>query len=157
MTEISKEIKSEQDELVLKYINSGDFGKRDIAKKYPHIDFEKLAAEKQAYHTELDMKANEDKKQYSSNSARQIDSNNIWIKILEAAAWVSFVVSIIFALVFSIMSAEASGLIAFGIFVGLSLAALVLLAVIMVFINIAKDISCTSKDTAEIKEILKNK
>jgi len=131
--------------LFTEFINTGEFGRNEMQKKYPHINFYKMLED----HNASRMKMQE---------AQTDGPNSGWFKVLMVTAWTIFG----FTVLAGIMTFGASMLVGWGgifmgIFalvftVGFGLAAV---AVTMVFINMARNILSTAKDTAEIKEILK--
>jgi len=145
------------------YSSAGEVARYEMAKDYPHIDFNKLNTARNS--PDIDFKeVIEDegftytppvKVEYNNDN---VQSGNIWIKVLEFAAWLSAIITI----GAGIISAGAfsdlfGGGVAFAVFLISASSALIALAGIMVFLNMAKDISNTAKDTSEIKEILKNR
>ena len=69
---------------------------------------------------------------------------------MKVFAGIAFVGIIIAGIVFTILASEDSGLIGFLIFIGSIIAAFLAVAMQMIFLNLAQDVS-------EIKQLLKNK
>ena len=140
--------------LLAEYANSDDFGRRELEKKNPHIDFKKLVAD-----TDLVRRAKwEENEAGNTPTTANSRSGNNWISVLEISAGFFVIVSIIAGIASAVFAAEIfGGAIAFVIFIVSAASAFIVLSAIMVFLTMAKDISRTAKDTAEIKEILKSK
>ena len=145
--------------LVNNYANQGDYGRSKMANKYPHIDFTRLLAERMVEQERIQAAADVEPPptQYLANAEDDQDES-IWIRILRITASISFSATIIFGLVITAeyVNSSSMGMAVFVIVVS-TISAVIVLAVIMVFINMAKDIASTAKDTAEIKELLKKK
>ena len=128
------------------YGESDDDGKAALAKKYPNIDFEALVSD--------DDFMNE----VAASFTPKI--KNPWAKILKYAIYISLITAIISGIANLLWGvapmALTTGIGFFSpIILGLT-SILVMLAAAMIFIKMANDISNTAKDTAEIKELLKN-
>ncbi|MDR2183332.1 MAG: hypothetical protein LBE55_04085 [Clostridiales bacterium] len=156
---MSETVSKEMLLLLAEYANSGDFGRNELEKKNPHINFRELIKD-----ADLVRKAKEARLADSAAKARNIGASvssqvgNIWIGILALVSWIFFVIAVIGGIYSALFLYEIfGGGVAFVIFLISTATAFIILAVIMVFLTMAKDISRTAKDTAEIKEILKNK
>lgn len=146
-------------ELVEKYVNSDDLEKNELEKRNPHINFQELVEDVDVMWQVWEMSnENDDIPRERTMTTANSQGGNSWINILSTAAVISFCVSIIGGLVSALIVADSlGGLAAFAVFLMMAVGAFIVLAVIMVFLTMAKDISRTAKDTAEIKEILKRK
>ena len=143
--------------LLAEYENSDFFARGKLARKNPRIDFEKLMADTDLVERAKALKKVEPEVGNAPTVANSRSGNN-WIGILEGVIWIFFFISIVASIASAIFAADIfGGAIAFVIFIVSAASAFILLAVIMVFLTMAKDISRTAKDTAEIKEILKGK
>jgi len=155
---VSRKVTQEVLELVKAYANQGDFGRSTMAKKYPLIDFNGLLADDELMQ-QLNIKQIANEEAHTADSYKpdaKTRSGNVWTKILEISAYVTFVATVIGGIISAILLADTLGAgIAFVVFLLSVVGALLVLAVIMVFLQMAKDICGTAKDTAEIKELLK--
>jgi len=150
--EASKETISKNSSALLDvYLSLGEVGRKDMEKKYPYLDFNELMFEREQ---------RELKERGEINNAQSVHSSgsSAWIKILQVAAWLIFGIMSFFGIIGFAMTVTASTILpALLILVTTVGGGLVALAATMVFLNLAKNISQTAKDTADIKEILKNK
>ena len=126
------------------YSNSGDYAQKDMKKKYPHINFDKLIAEARG-------------ETYKAPTSNGSSSGNIWTTVLEWAAWATFFAAVGggFSNASLVRDFTDNTMFAFITFVVISAIGFLSLAYAMIFIQMAKDVSRTAKDTAEIKELLK--
>ena len=139
------------------YMSLGEYGQETMAQNYPHIDFKRLANDEQFLQMWKPQRVEKVEPKTAptftptNNSSSEID----WTKILEVVAGVLFVVSFIGGIILAISLADsAGGVVAFVVFLAIAVNAFIVLAVVMVFLQMAKDISSTAKDTAKMKEIL---
>jgi len=140
-------VEHETTALVEEYAKLGEYGRIGMAKKYPHIDFESLIADLKSVVVENNIVDDE-------NSHKEYD----WTKILETITYITFATALLGGGIFSLIIFSVGGFggaFALFFFTVSVLGAFLLLAVLMVFIQMAKDISGTAKDTAEMKELLK--
>ena len=91
-------------------------------------------------------------------NSSQSHGGNVWTKTLETVAWVIFGVTIVGGIISAVLLADsAGGGVAFIVFLVSTASAFIVLAVVMVFLQMAKDVSSTAKDIAEIKIIFKSR
>ena len=145
--------------LVVSYEEQGEFGRDNMTKKHPHVDFKKLIAD-----AEFMQQANEWKlarakahEAHTVSATSGSDNGNIWTTVLEWAAWFTFCAAVGggFSNARLIMDFADSFMLAFIVFAVIAAIGFLSLAYAMIFIQMAKDISRTAKDTAEVKELLK--
>jgi len=167
-------------DLVLEYANVRDAQKQSMEEKYPDINFGQLLDNKDFVQ---EMKAR--KKQWNANA--QIASGgtgthamggagtnpadeSVWIRGLSLFAWAFLVVGIISGIFSAWQLGNTFGVVDWhtgqtqmngGIFfivliVSVSTTFLVT-AVIMTYVDLCRNVAKNTKDTAEVKEILKNK
>jgi len=143
MSEFSRE---QINVLLNEYMSLGEVDKVDMAKKYPSIDFNRLAHERIQ------------ERLAATPASTPVEGGNKWASILQVATWVIFGFFALFGIV-GIGLTASTGTLGPAIFAFLPMVGFLFIwvAVSMVFVHMAKDISRTAKDTAEIKEILKNK
>jgi len=83
---------------------------------------------------------------------------NIWANFLEKIAWLAFGSTIVGGIYSAYSLVDSFGEdvlpLAIIIFIISTISAAIVLSVIMLFINMAKDISITAKNTAEIKKMM---
>ena len=128
-------------QLVEEYSNLGDFGKKEMKKNHPDIDFDKLLKEYTSGETNPD-EAFEGMPKHLPGSS--------WREGLGTLAWLSFATMIFFGILTAVFSWQQGFSGGFIIFVLMTIGAFLMLAFIKVFIQMAKD-------TAEIKEILRSR
>ena len=149
--------------LIESYAEQGEFGRSNMAKKHPHVDFKKLITD-----AEFIQQVNERRFTYGKApikveraAAHSISngssSGNIWTKILETVAWVTASVTIGGGIssAYTIWEFTGNSLLALVSLTFTAAVTVLVFANVMVFIQMAKDISRTAKDTAEVKELLK--
>ena len=155
-------------ELVDSYMSLGEYGQKDMAKKHPHIDFKKLTADADFMqqlsawsgktYVHAAHAAHAAHAVHAGSTEIKSHGGNTWTATLEIVAWIIFAVSFIAGIIgAAILGTAGEGFMAFLILVVSAISAFITLAVMMVFLQMAKDISSAAKDTAEIKELLKNK
>jgi uncharacterized membrane protein len=139
--------------LVEEYAKSDESTRGILEKKHPHINYKGLMAD-----ANVMQRVREAKELDGIHIAQNSQDGNIWISVLEVVAWLLFIVTIAGGIFGAVSLSEITGGgFAFLIFLISAISALIILSAIMVSLTLAKDISRTAKDTAEIKEILKNK
>jgi len=146
---VKQELTSEVIELVKAYANQGDFGRGIMAKKHPFVDFNALLAD-DAVVRQLDL-GNAPKVVVQAGNSGIVTGNAgvTWHKIAEIAAYVIFVIAVIGGIVAAVLYADVFGVLgAVVLFVVSLVGALLVLALIMVFLQLAKN-------TGEMKELLK--
>jgi hypothetical protein len=148
--------------LVREYADAHEFYKSHLEEENPHVNFKELMANPdfmQEVEKTRPMPSVQPNTGATANlHSRNTQGGNNWIGFLEIAAWISFLITVVSGIISAVSLSEIfGGGIAFVVFLVMVASAFLILSVIMVFLTTAKDISRTAKDTAEIKEILKNK
>ena len=162
-----KEINEVMD-LVESYASLGDYGRKDMRRKYPHIDFDDLLAKEDTakaveYTPTMD----------TVNISGSSQNESGWATGLRMVAWLNLFSGVISSFVaawqvgamFADWGQDMNWGLFFATLIAVLLATFLTTAVIMVFADIARDISITKcnttntqKDIADIKNMLeKNK
>ncbi|MCL2203000.1 MAG: hypothetical protein FWB88_03560 [Defluviitaleaceae bacterium] len=149
-TEVTEEVIA----LVASYANQGEFGRQNMAKKYPHIDFKQLIG---------------DAELAQATHPVPSASESMWVAGLRIAAYINLISGVIgglsIAYLLGTMTAvwgeNINGGIFFFTFIAILVLTVITTAVIMVFLDMAQDISTTKRhaadtqrDIAEIKSKL---
>jgi len=96
---------------------------------------------------------------YSERQADTHDegSGSFWISGMKVFAWIAFVGIIIAGIVFAVQVGKYSGGMGLLIFIGSVIVAFLSVAMLMIFLNLAQDVSRITSDISQIKQMLRKK
>jgi len=147
------------------YKNQGDFGQKSMKKSHPHVDFDRLLADEKSRHRDKTMDAERISNHFKSSKSEKLYKESGWVEILRILAWVICVVGIISGIYSAYQLASTMNTwtgqtdFAVGLFLVVLAVSLfgtfLLTAVIMVFLDIAADVSITKQSNLDILKILK--
>jgi hypothetical protein len=89
------------------------------------------------------------------DNVNAVQGGNVWISGMKIIAWIAFIGIILCGVLLGVSLGQGSAAIGFVVFIASVIVAFLSVAMLMIFLNLAQDVSTLTKDASEIKQLLR--